>query len=159
MDAMDGGLRYRAAGGHLLSGLTGLVAVLIGIRWVLAGGDPVAIPATVIVLSLLVLTPPAVRRGWSSRGEFIDLHMEAACRFLTSVGLAGVVIIGIPAAISPFLPSGTELWSSLLVLPYLGALALPVAWTFLSTRAAIIAFRGADRPYPEWTVPDSFLSH
>jgi len=142
-----------------MSGLVGFVALFIGARWVLAGGDPVAIPATLIVLSLVVLTPMAVHRGWSSRGEFVDSHIEAACRFLTSVGLAGVVVIGIPAAISPFLPAGTEMWSSLLVLPYLGALALPVAWTFFSARAALIALRGTDGPYPEWTVPERILLH
>ena len=140
-----------------MSGLVGLVALFIGTRWVLAGGDPVAVPETLIVVSLLVLTPLAVHRGWSSRGEFIDHHIEASCRFLTSVGLAGVVVIGIPAAISPFLPSGTELWSSVLMLPYLGALALPVGWAFFSTRAAVMALKGTGEPYPPWTVPESIL--
>jgi len=142
-----------------MSGVVGFVALFIGARWVLAGGDPVAIPATLIVLSLVALTPIAMRRSWSSRGEFIDSHMEAACRFLTSLGVAAVVVIGIPAAISPFLPSGTELWSSVLVLPYLGALALPVAWTFFSTRAALIALKGTEQPYPGWTVPARLLLH
>ncbi len=142
-----------------MSGLVGLIAVFIGAQWVLAGGDPVAIPATLIVLSLVALTPIAMQRSWSSRGELIDSHMDAACRFLTSLGLAAVLVIGIPAAISPFLPSSTEVWSSVLVLPYLGALALPIAWTFFSTRAALVTLQGTDQPYPEWTVPERILSH
>jgi hypothetical protein len=140
-----------------MSGLDGLVATLVGAQWVLAGGDPVAVPATLIVLSLVALTPIAMRRSWSSRGDFIDSHVEAACRFLTSLGLAAVLVIGIPAAISPLLPSGTQVWSSVLVLPYLGALALPVAWMFFSARAALIALQGTDRPYPNWTVPERLL--
>ena len=143
----------------MLSGLVAIVAGGIGISWVLAAGDPVAVPATLVVLSLVVLTPLAVRRAWSSRGNFVDLHTKAACRFLTSVGSAAVVIIGIPALISLFLPSGTELWSSLLVLPYLGALALPVGWAFFSLRAAWLAFKEIDRPYPEWMVSERLLVH
>lgn len=142
-----------------MSGLVGLIATVIGAQWVLAGGDPVAIPATLIVLSLVVLTPIAIQRSWSSRGEFVDSHVKAACRFLTSIGLAAVLVIGIPTAISPFLPSGTQLWSSLLVLPYLAALALPIAWTFFSIRAALITVKGKTEPYPGWTVPERILSH
>ena len=86
---------------------------------------------------------------------YIDNHMEAACRFLTTVGLAAVVVIGLPAAVSPFLPAGTELWSSVMVLPYLGALALPVTWAFFAMRAAVMAVKGIDPPFPQWMIPDT----
>ncbi len=138
-----------------MSGLVGIAAIFIGARWVHAGGDPVAIPATLIVLSLLVLTPLAMQRSWVSRGEFIDHHMEAACRFLTSIGLAAVAIIGLPAAISQLLPASTELWASVMVLPYLGALALPVTWAFFALRAAVLASKGASSPFPDWMIAET----
>lgn len=138
-----------------MSGLVGIAALNVGTRWVLASEDPVTIPATLIVLSLVVLTPLAVQHGWSSRGEFIDSHVKAACRFLTSVGLAGVVVIAVPAAMAPFLPSG----NAMLVLPYVGAVALPVAWALFSIRATALALKGTDHPYPRWTVPENILSY
>ncbi|MBT8163967.1 MAG: hypothetical protein HKO63_05660 [Acidimicrobiia bacterium] len=140
----------RAATGHLLSGLVALSALIVGVRWVQAGGEPVAIPATLIVVSLVVLTPLAMHRSWHSRGEFIDSHVEAACRFLTVVGTGAALVIGLPALVAWLLPSGTELWSSVMVLPYLGALAIPVAWAFFAMRAAVMAFNGAETPFPRW---------
>lgn len=145
---MDESSKQRAAGLHLLSGLVAVSALLIGIRWVQAGGDPVAIPATLIILSLVVLTPLAMHRSWRSRGEFIDSHMEAACGLLTMIGVGAALGIGLPAMISRLLPSGTELWSSIMVLPYLGALALPVAWAFFALRAAAMAFNGSKATSP-----------
>jgi len=145
----------RAATGHLLSGLVGIAALAIGVRWVEAGGDPVAIPATLIVLSLVALTPLAMHRSWHSRGAFIDTHMEAACRFLTVIGAGAVLVIGLPAMISWLLPSGTELWSSVTVLPYLGALVLPTVWAFFALRAAVIATKGAETPFPQWMLPQT----
>jgi len=151
---MDISLRHRAARLHLLSGLLAVSAFAIGIQWVRGGGEAVAVPATVIILSLVALTPVAVRRSWQSRGEFIDGHVEAACRFLTTVGLAAVVTIGIPTAISPFLTAGTDLWSSLMVLPYLAGLVLPLGWAYFAMRAAFLAFTGADSPFPAWATPE-----
>ncbi len=154
-NGMDNRLKYQAAGGHLLSGALAVSALVLGARWVYAGGDPVAIPATLIVLALIVLTPIAMHRSWQSRGEFIDAHMEASCRFLTAVGAGAALVIGLPALVSWFLPAGTELWSSIMVLPYLGALALPVAWAFFAVRAAVMAVKGAERPFPQWTLPQT----
>lgn len=151
---MDVSAKNRAAGGHLLSGFVALAAFVIGIQWVQGGGEAVAVPATVIILSLVALTPVAVRRSWQSRGEFIDGHVEAACRFLTTVGFVAVVTIGIPAAISPFLTAGTDLWSSLMVLPYLAGLVLPLAWAYFAVRAAFLAFKGAESPFPAWATPE-----
>jgi len=145
----------RAATGHLLSGLVALAALVLGVLWVEAGGEPVAVPATLIVLSLLALTPLAMHRSWQSRGSFIDAHMEAACRFLTVIGAGAVLIIGLPAMISWLLPSGTEPRSGIMVLPYLGALALPVGWAFLALRAAVIAIKGVDTPFPQWMLPQT----
>ena len=147
--------KFGAAGGHLLSGLLALAALVVGVRWVEAGGEPAAVPATLIVLSLVALTPLAMHRSWHSRGSFIDAHMEAACRFLTAIGAGAVLIIGLPAMLSWLLPSGTELWSSVMVLPYLGALALPVGWAFFALRAAVIAIKGADTPFPQWMLPQT----
>ena len=139
---MDRSSRYRAAGIHLASAALAAVALAVGVRWVRAGGEPAVVPATLIVLSLVVLAPLAVHRSWESRGTFVDEHVEAACRMLTVLGVAGTGVIGLPAAASWALPSGTELWRSLLVLPFLGAIALPVAWGFFAFRGAITALGG-----------------
>jgi hypothetical protein len=145
--------RFRAATGHLISGILAVSALIVGVRWVQAGGDVVAVPATLIILSLVVLTPLAMHRSWQSRGEFVDAHVEAACRFLTAVGAGAALIIGLPALVSWVLPSGTELWSSVMVVPYLGALAVPVVWAFFALRAAALAFAGAETPFPQWILP------
>jgi len=147
--------RFGAAGGHLLSAATAVAALVLGVLWVEAGGEPVAVPATLIVLSLVALTPLAMHRSWHSRGPFIDAHIEAACRFLTAIGAGAVLIIGLPSMITWLLPSGTGLWSSVMVLPYLGALALPVGWAFFAVRAALIAIKGADTPFPQWMLPQT----
>jgi hypothetical protein len=96
-----------------------------------------------------------MHRSWQSRGSFIDAHMEAACRFLTVIGAGAVLIIGLPAMISWLLPSGTEPRSGIMVLPYLGALALPVGWAFFALRAAVIAIKGVDTPFPQWMLPQT----
>ncbi len=137
---------------HVVSTLIGLSALVIGARWVQAGGEAVAVPPTLIVLALVVLTPLAIDRSWTSRGEFVDRHMQAGRRFLTTLGLTAAVVIGLPASVTWLLPVGSELWSSLMVVPYLGALAIPVGWAFFAARAAILAMRGAGEPFPRWMV-------
>ncbi len=142
--------RYRAAATHLASSSVGLAATLIGIGWVRAAGEDVAVPQTLIVLSLLVLAPIAVKRSWHTRGRFVDHHVYAASDFLTQLAVAATVVIGVPVLISWPMSSGTEVWRSLLVLPYLGAIGLPIAWTFFAGKAAITAARGLEEPYPRW---------
>ena len=70
--------------------------------------------------------------------------MEAACRLLTAVGVGAALMIGLPALFSWFLTPGTELWSSVTVLPYLGALSVPRVWAFFASRAAAMALRGTE---------------
>lgn len=152
---MDATAKYRAAGAHLISGLFGLMAVFLGVGWLKGGGDLVAVPHTLIVFSLVVLTPLAMHRNWVSRGDFVDTHIEAACRFLTGLALATVVVIGLPAAVSWLLPAGAGWWSNLMALPYIGALVIPVTWSFMAVRAAIMAFRGIDTPFPQWLLPET----
>jgi len=149
---MDQSSRYRAAAGHLASALIGLASLFIGIRWIEAGGDPAAIPTTVIILSLVVLAPIAVGSHWKTRTAYVDDQVKKTCHFLTSVGLAGVLFIGIPAIASWLLPAGSEIWGRVTVIPYLGALVISAAWVYLSFRAAVLAARGAEDPYPRWTV-------
>ena len=122
---------------------------------VAAAGDAVAIPATVVVLALIALTPVAIRRHWSERGEFIDRHVRAAARFLTTIGVAAVVAIGVPVLISVPLQSGTTLWSSVLVLPFLATLVLPLVWAVMAVRAAVLALLAKSDPYPRWAIPFS----
>ena len=148
-----------AATGHLISGILALCALIVGVQWVRAGGEAASVPATLIILSLVVLTPIAMQRSWKSRGEFVDTHMQAACGLLTAVGLGAVLVIGLPALFSWLLPSGGELWSSTMVLPYLGALALPVMWAFFAFRAAATAFRGSRTPIPRWLVAGTVSLH
>lgn len=149
---MDQSSRYRAAAGHLASSLIGLAALFVGIRWIEAGGDPAAVPTTVIILSLVVLAPIAVGSHWQTRTAYVDDQVMISCRFLTSVGLAGVIFIGVPAVISWALPTGSEIWGRVTVIPYLAALAISAAWVYLAIRAAVLAARGSEDPYPRWTV-------
>ena len=147
--------RYQAAAAHLVSALVGLATLFLGITWIEAGGEPVSVPATVIVLSLVVLTPLAVGAHWRSRNEFLDAHIRITCRFLTSLGVAGLLLVGLPTVVSWALPSGTDLWGTITVMPYLSTMVLSVLWVFFEIRAALLAMRGSDDPYPEWftTVP------
>lgn len=144
--------KYRAAACHLASGVVGLAAIVIGSQWVHAAGEPAALPATIIILALVALTPLAVSRSWQSRNNFLDGHVRAAARFLASVGVAAAFVIGLPGLVAWFLPAGTVAWTSVLVLPYAAAVALPVTWAFLAVRAAVVALQGHDDPYPGWTV-------
>ena len=123
--------------------------------WVAAAGDAVAVPATLIVLTLVALTPIAIHRHWTERGEFIDHHVRAASRFLTTIGVLAVIAIGLPVLVSLPLESGSPLWSSVLVLPFLATLVLPVGWAVMATRAALRAMRAQTQPYPRWAVPFS----
>jgi len=125
----------------------------MGVLWVNAAGDTVAMPATIVVLALIVLTPIAIRRHWTERGEFIDHHVRAAARFLTTIGVLAVVVIGLPVLVSLPLEEGTNLWSSLMVLPYLATLVLPLVWAFMAVRAAFLAIQARHDPYPKWAVP------
>lgn len=142
--------RIQAAATHVVSALVGLATLFVGITWIEAGGEPVSVPATVIILSLVVLTPLAVGSHWRSREEFLDAHVHITCRFLTSLGVAGLLLIGLPALISWALPAGTDLWGTITVLPYLSTMVLAVLWVFFEVRAALLAIRGSSDPYPEW---------
>lgn len=142
--------KYQAAAAHLVSALVGLAALFVGITWIEAGGEPVSVPATVIILSLVVLTPLAVGSHWRSREEFLDAHIRITCRFLTALGVAGLLLVGVPALVSWALPAGTDLWGAVTVLPYLSTMVLAVLWVFFEVRAALLAVRGSSDPYPDW---------
>lgn len=145
-------MRLRAALTHATSSVLGLAAGVLGVLWVGAAGEVVAAPAAIVVLSLMVLGPIAVRRHWNRRGQFVDDHVRAACRFLTSVGFAALLTVGLPVLISWPLESGSVVWAGLLVLPAVMMLALPVTWAFFAGRAAVRAWRGLTDPYPPWAI-------
>jgi class 3 adenylate cyclase len=137
---MDATARRRAAGLHITSAAVAMVSLALGGRWVAAGGEPPAIPVIIIVLSLVILTPLAVHRSAVDRGRFIDDHVEAACRLLTRVGMAGALVIGAPILVAWAVPSGPGL--GLIALSSIGAVALPVTWAWLAGRAAAGALQG-----------------
>jgi uncharacterized Tic20 family protein len=147
---MEGMSRYQAAGAHLLSSVIGLATLFVGISWIEAGGEPAAVPVTFTIIAVVVLAPITIGAHWRSRNPFVDAHIRIICRFMTSLGLAGLLLVGVPALISWALPSGADLWGAVTVLPYLSTMVLSVLWVFFEIRAALLAMRGSDDPYPEW---------
>jgi hypothetical protein len=147
---MEGIPRYQAAAAHLLSSLIGLASLYAGISWIEAGGEPLAVPVTLTIIAVVVLAPITIGVHWRSRKPFVDAHIHIICRFMTSLGLAGLLLVGVPALVTWALPSGTDLWGVVPVAPYLSTMVLSVLWVFFEIRAALLAMRGSDDPYPEW---------
>ena len=147
---MQGMSRYQAAGAHLLSSLIGLATLFVGISWIQAGGNPGAVPVAFVIMAVVVLTPITIGAHWRSRSAFVDAHIRIICRFMTALGVAGLLLVGLPAAIAWLLPSGPDPWSAVTVLPYLSTMVLSVLWVFFEIRAALLAKRGSNDPYPDW---------
>lgn len=142
--------RYQAAGAHLLSSLVGLTTLFLGISWIQSGGEPAAVPITFVVIAVLILTPITIGAHWRSRKPFLDFHVRIISHFMRSLGIAGLLLVGLPALVAWILPSGTDPWGAVTVLPYLSTMILSVLWMFFEVRAALLAMRGSDDPYPEW---------
>lgn len=142
--------RYQAAGAHVLSSLIGLATLFMGISWIEAGGEPAAVPVTFVIIAVVVLAPITIGSHWRSRKPFVDAHIRIICRFMTALGLAGLLLVGVPALVSWMLPPGIDLWGTIPVIPYLSTMVLAVLWVFFEVRAALLAIRGSDDPYPDW---------
>ncbi len=147
---MEGMSRYQAAGAHLLSSMIGLATLFVGISWIEAGGKPAAVPVAFVIVAVMLLTPITAGADWRSRNPFFDAHIRIISRFMAALSVAGLLLVGLPALLAWVLPADTDLWGMVTVLPYLSTMVLSVLWVFFEVRAALLAVRGSEDPYPEW---------